>query len=132
MKSGKPATLSDDTVVHRLGGKVLDNFQLQRSEEKLNPPGISVLVGGTAKDAARTMLAVYDDPVGYPDIHARSKRIASATIGEIRSQGFDVIANGTRRFPNHGRLIHPLGQEGFASERLNSLVVVFREEEYES
>jgi hypothetical protein len=103
-------------------------MRLREREAILQPPGISVLVGGTPKDAAKAMLAAFGDPVRHAEIHAKAKRVASATVGAIRAKGFDVITMASKRLPNHGRLIHPSGKGGFPEEWVTQLASVFSEE----
>ena len=51
-----------------------------------------------------------------------------ATVEKIRATGFDVIPDPTRKFPNHGRIVHPDGVTGFTDENLRGLAAVFSAE----
>jgi hypothetical protein len=61
------------------------------------------------------------------ELHAAAQVIGSTTSEKIRSAGFDVIPNPTKRLPNHYRLIHPDGVAGFNDENLVRLLAVFTE-----
>lgn len=52
-------------------------------------------------------------------LHKASETVGHATVADIRNAGFDVIINPTRKFPNHGRIVHPDGIAGF--ENLNNI-----------
>lgn len=60
-------------------------------------------------------------------LHEAAQIISSTTIDKIRSAGFDVIPNPTKKLPNHYRLIHPDGVAGFNDGNLARLSVVFTE-----
>ena len=47
--------------------------------------------------------------------------VASGTAESIRAAGFDVISDPTNKFPNHARIIHPDGRDGFSDENLVGL-----------
>jgi hypothetical protein len=85
------APIDSSTAVHRIGGAGLDNLSLKPSEERLDPPGFSVLLGGTPQDAADQMRRGFADPVQFARLHAQSVVVASATVGDIRRAGFDVV-----------------------------------------
>ena len=51
--------------------------------------------------------------------------VGSTTEEAIRSAGFDIIANPTRKLPNHHRIIHPDAAAGFTDENLVRLAGVF-------
>src|SRR5438094_10070510 len=112
-----------DTVIHRIGSATIAGLQPRAAELALSPPGISVLVGGTADQAVAQMRAVYP----------RSKKwraatvVGSTTVADLRAVGFDVIADPTPNFSNHARLIHPLGAAGFTSSNLAALAAVLTE-----
>ncbi len=113
--------LPDDVVVHRLGGAAVANLRLKPGEVTLTPPGISTHVGGTPGEAVDNMRAVYN----------RSKKwqgpqtVATTTAVDIRSAGFDVIADPTPNFPNHARVVHPNGVAGFTDDNLRRLAAAF-------
>jgi hypothetical protein len=58
-------------------------------------------------------------------LHETSQVVGSTTADKIRSAGFDIIPNPTRKLPNHYRLIHPDGIRGFSDENLARLSAVF-------
>lgn len=115
--------MSPDTVVHRLGPATAAGFALKPVETVLVPPGVSVLVGGTADDAMRAMRAVYPRSKKWQTAGA----VGSATVAMIRAAGFDVIDDPTPNFSNHARLVHPLGAAGFTDENLTALASAFIE-----
>jgi hypothetical protein len=119
------ADLPPTLMVHRLGGAALENLRLKATEEVQVPPGISVFVGGTPQETARQMREAFRDARKYSRLHAASTIVASATLADVRQAGFDVLPDPTRRFANHGRLVHPLGRDGFSDERLTELSRVF-------
>jgi hypothetical protein len=114
--------LQGGEFAHRIGGGDENNLVLKPAEEKLDPPGFSVLIGGTPEQAAADFRRTFG---------ARSTlgRLASvvgvAEIQAIQSVGFDVIEVPTNHFPNHGRVIHTLGLAGFTIENLQKLATVF-------
>jgi hypothetical protein len=113
---------SDDEVVHRIGGGDPTNLTLKPAEENLDPPGISVLIGGTPEQAAADMRRVF----GPRSALGRLARVVgTAEFKAIRAMGFDIIPAPTRNFPNHGRLIHPRGIAGFSPKNLAKLATVF-------
>jgi hypothetical protein len=116
-----------DTVVHRIGGKDIVNVRLKPREEVLQPPGFSVLVGGTPAQAAEQMRQAFPDPVKFARIRQLSDGVASATVAAIRAAGFDVRPEPSGKFPNHARLIHPAGIAGFSDPNLAHLASVFQE-----
>ena len=116
------SALPDNEVAHRIGGGDASNLTLKPAEEKLDPPGISVFIGGTPEQAAADMRRVF----GPRSTLGRLARVVgTAEIKAIRSIGFDVIAVPTNNFPNHGRLIHQCGVAGFTAENLKKLATVF-------
>src|SRR5262245_1972440 len=122
-----PIPLPDDMIVHRVGPVTLDNFALKKGEMTLVPVGISVLLGGTAGQAANQMRGACPDPRKHSRIHELVKTVSSALVGAIRQLGYDVIAAESGKFPNHGRLTHPKGADGFRAEALTALLSVFSE-----
>lgn len=60
-------------------------------------------------------------------LHGAAQLIGSTTTDKIRSAGFDVIPNPTKKLPNHYRLIHPEGVGGFNDANLARLSAVFTE-----
>lgn len=64
----------------------------------------------------------------YPDatgLHEAANTVGSLTAEAIRGAGFDLIANPTRRLPNHHRIIHPQGASGFTDANLARLAEAF-------
>ena len=53
--------------------------------------------------------------------------VGSATVASIRAAGFDVIADPSPNFTNHGRLIHSAGLPGFDDHALGPLSLAFVE-----
>ena len=107
---------------HRVGGGDAGNLELKPQEAKLIPPGISVLVGGTPRQAADDWRRVFTKP----GPSARAATIGTADIDAIRRAGFDVIPFPTPNFPHHARLIHPAeGAAGFSRENLERLAQTF-------
>ncbi|MBI3881913.1 MAG: hypothetical protein HY301_17860 [Verrucomicrobia bacterium] len=91
--------LLGDLTVHRMGGKA--NLGLTTAEQGLNPPGFSVLIGGSPEEAAHQFRTAFP----FTRMIALSKTVGSAKVSSIRAAGFDVVAKpGT--LPNHGRLFH--------------------------
>jgi hypothetical protein len=109
--------------VYRIGGGAASNLVLKPAEAKLDPPGISVLIGGTPQQAAADFRRVFGPK-------SRLGRLAGM-VGEsdaaaIQSVGFEVMSFPTSNFPNHGRLIHPtLAAAGFDPDNLDTLSAVF-------
>jgi len=54
--------------------------------------------------------------------------VGSTTAVRIREAGLDVIMNPTPRFPQHARLVHPDGVDGFSLENLERLARCFENE----
>ena len=107
---------------HRIGGGSASNLELKPQEAKLNPPSISVLIGGTPQQAAADWRRVFTKP----GPSAKASAVGTADIDAVRQLGFDVIPLPTPNFPNHGRLIHPAdGEAGFNQENLDSLAQEF-------
>ena len=120
--------LTDQTTnkvddIHRIGGGNVDNLALKARETKLDPPGISVLQGGTPSEAAAQMRAAFPNATG---LHKAAECVGSSCTAKIRSAGFDVIPNPTDKFPNHFRLIHPDGAAGFTPQNLEKLSKAFK------
>jgi hypothetical protein len=91
----------------------------------LVPPGFSVLVGGTAEDAAEQMRRAFPDPQTFAKLHAASATVGSATVAAIRAAGYHVQLLPTTNFPNHGRIVHPDPAMGFADDSLQQLAQAF-------
>lgn len=116
--------VSPDTVVHRIGGGGVNNLRLKTKEESLDPPGISVFLGGTPEEAASTIRQVF--PLATR-LLAEADRVGTSTVEAIRNAGFDVMTDPTRHFANHACLVHPGGLAGFSRKNLMALSQVFQE-----
>jgi hypothetical protein len=119
--------IASDTVVHRIGGKEIANLRLKPREQTLQPPGISLLAGGTPAEAAEQMRQAFPDPVKFARIRGSCSVVASATVAAIQVVGFEVRSEPSTKFPNHARLTHPEGVAGFSDANLALLVSVFNE-----
>ena len=106
----------------RIGGGDASNLTLKPAEEQLDPPGISVLIGGTPEHAAADTRRVFG---ARSTLGKLARIVGTAEIRAIRAIGFDVIAVPTKNFPNHGRLIHASGVAGFTFGNLQNLATVF-------
>lgn len=100
----------------------MDNLRLKPNEATLRPTGISLLQSPSPEEAARQIRQAF--PVAER-LHEAARVVASTTVEKIHSAGLDVIPNPTHKLPNHYRLIHPLGIEGFNDENLTRLSAVF-------
>jgi hypothetical protein len=123
---GSPPLLPE-TAVHRVGGGGLANLRLKPKEEALKPPGFSVLLGGTAVEAARQMRQAFPDPRKYARLHAQAETVGTTTVAALRAVGFDVMPDPSARFPNHARVIHPDGLAGFTDANLERLSQVIQD-----
>lgn len=108
--------------IHRIGGGTVENLRLKPAEAGLDPPGISVLKNPTPGDAADQIRAAFP---AATEILEASKTVGTTSAELIRSAGFDIIPNPTRKQPNHHRIIHPEGVAGFTDENLEALAHVF-------
>ena len=86
------------------------------------PPGVSVLLGGTAEKVRQDVRRAFPHAAMLLETAAM---IATATVAAIRETGFEVIADPTRHFPNHARLVHPKGIDGFDDANLAKLSRAF-------
>ncbi|KVA56904.1 type IV secretion protein Rhs [Burkholderia cepacia] len=114
--TGKP--LPGPTKINRIGGNSIDNLRLKEPERKVNPPGISVLHGCCPCVAAQQMRNAFPKATG---LLKATETVASGTADAVRGAGFDVIEDPTNKFPNHARIIHPSGADGFSNENLERL-----------
>ena len=108
--------------IHRIGGGSVENLWLKPREAKLNPAGISILQTSAPDQAVRQLREAFPDA---EELHKATQIVGSTTAEKIRSAGFDLIPNPTRKLPNHYRLIHPDGEMGFTDENLKRLSSVF-------
>jgi hypothetical protein len=112
-----------DGCVHRVGGGDETNLSLKPHEAKLDPPGISVLIGGTPAETATAFRRVFGS---RSSLGRAASTVGTAEIDRIRAAGFDIVPVPTSNFPNHGRIIHPTdGAAGFTPENLERLSQVF-------
>ena len=126
MVLGKPDDVAPETVVHRVGGGNAVNLRLSPIDAQEDPPGISVLLGGTPREAAAQMRLAFPKSRKWQQA---SRTVGTATAAAIRSAGFDVLPDPTPRFPNHARLVSPAGLSGFTDEELEKLARVFQDTE---
>lgn len=124
MPVGQPGGINPETVVHRVGGGSAANLHLSAVDRQQDPPGLSVLLGGTAPEAADQMRSAFP---GSRKWQKTAGVIGTTTAEAIRQTGFEIVPDSTSRFPNHARLIHPEGEAGFTDERLEALARVFRD-----
>jgi RHS repeat-associated protein len=110
--------LPGSETINRIGGGDASNLALKEAEKSLKPPGISVLTGEDADAVAEAFRKAFPN--------AEFDTIGTATVAEVREAGFDVIEWGTKNLPNHARLIHPDGVEGFSAENLDELSKKFK------
>jgi hypothetical protein len=108
--------------IHRVGGSAPSNLALKLSEAELQPPGISVLQGGTAGEAAAQMRAAYPNATR---LHAQASTVGISTASRIEGAGFQVMPDPSKRFPNHARITHPDGADGFNDRNLQRLSEAF-------
>jgi anthranilate phosphoribosyltransferase len=121
---GNPADIAPETMVHRVDGGTVGNLRLSALDEKLTPPGISVLLGGTPQAAAEQLRAAFPRSRKW----GQGKRtVGTATAAAIRAAGFEVVPDATARFSNHAPVIHPEGTEGFTNGNLAKLASAFRD-----
>ena len=120
-----PTTLSPAAIVHRLGGGNVENLQLKPKEQALVPPGISLFQGDNCDEIRKQIYQAFPNATR---LLAAAETVGAATVAAIRRVGFDVLADPTRQFPNHVRLIHPAGAAGFSDANLRSLSKSFTNE----
>ena len=110
--------------MHRIGGASMDNLRLKPRETILPNPGISVLKADTPDEAARQMRAAFPKA---KKLHEAAKVIASSNLDLIQDAGFDMIHVPSDTFPNHYRIVHPLGSAGFSDQNVAQLSQAFME-----
>jgi hypothetical protein len=62
-------------------------------------------------------------------LHEQAKTAGATNVAKIREAGFDVIPDPTKKFPNHGRVVHPQGAQGFNDENLARRSQAFKNKE---
>lgn len=123
MPLGRPEEIAPETVVHRIGGGGVANLRLPPLDAQQMPPGISILLGSTPQEAAAQMRRAFP---GSRKWRKAGQVVGTTTATAVRAVGFDIVPDPTMRFPNHARLIHPQGVEGFTDEHLAALAATFR------
>lgn len=108
--------------IHRIGDSSIENLRLKAKETQLNPPGISVLRASSPAEAVRQIREAFPNA---EELHEVAQVVSSTSIDKIRSAEFDIVANPTRKLPNHHRIVHPSGSSGFDDENLQRLAKVF-------
>jgi hypothetical protein len=126
MAAGKPEDIASETVAHRVGGGSIANLRLSLLEQKLIPPGISLLLGGTPQEAATQVREAFPSSRKWRE---SAQTVGTTTAAAIRQAGFDLVPDPTSRFPNHARLIHPRGVAGFTDTNLAQLTRAFHDTE---
>lgn len=124
MPIGSPEEIPPDTVVHRVGGGGAANLRLSPLDAQQTPPGMSVLLHGTPQEAAAQMRRAFP---GSRKWRETAHTVGTTTAAAIRETGFDIVPDPTTRFPNHARLMHLQGVEGFTDESLAPLAATFRD-----
>ena len=123
MAIGKPEDIAPETIVHRVGGGTVENLRLSSLEQKLTPPGISVLLGGTPQEAAAQMRNAFPRSRKWRET---AHTVGTTTVAAVRRAGFEIVPDPTARFPNHARFIHPDGAGGFMDANLERLAQTFQ------
>lgn len=116
-------TTTEVEDIHRIGGGNVENLRLKDREAQLSPPGISVLKATSPAEAVRQIREAFPDA---EELGEAAQVVGSTSVEKIRSTAFDIIANPTRKLPNHHRIVHPGGASGFNDENLQRLASVFR------
>ena len=94
--------LKNDKTVARLG----TDFNPNDRELKLKPPGISVLLGVNAIEAHIQFRVVFEkNKKRFKKLLPQLGTISVSTVKLVKRAGFDVIADSTANFGNHGRII---------------------------
>ena len=124
MALGRPEEIAPETFVHRLGGGRGPNLRLSVLDRKLTPPGISVLLGGTPEEATNHMQQAFPHSRKWRET---ARLVGTTTARAVRTAGFEILPDPTSRFPNHARLVHPRGPEGFTDDNLEGLAQAFRD-----
>jgi hypothetical protein len=107
---------------HRIGGGGVENLTLKAKEAGLQPPGISLLQASSPAEAARQMRKAFPKA---KKLHDLTNTVGSISSELIREAGFDIMHVPSTLFPNHYRLFHPQGAEGFNEENLQRLALAF-------
>lgn len=121
---GRPEDVAGEAVVHRVGGASVANLRLSAVDRRQTPPGISVLLGGTPQEAATQMRQAFP---GSRKWRATAGTVGTTTADALRQAGFEVLPDPTDRFPNHARLVHPDGINGFTDANLELLARTIQE-----
>ena len=124
MVLGKSEDVAPGLAIHRVGGGSVANLRPSALDQQEDPPGLSMLLGGTPREAAAQMRRAFPKSRKWQQ---SSQIVGTATAAAIRAAGFEILPDPTARFPNHGRLIHPDGLAGFTDENLEKLSQVFQD-----
>jgi hypothetical protein len=108
--------------IHRIGGGTVENLRLKPAEATLATPGISVLKNAMPGDAARQIRTLFPQATR---LHEAAKTIGTTSEELIRSAGFDIMHDPTKKLSNHYRITHADGTAGFTDENLEKLAQVF-------
>jgi hypothetical protein len=108
--------------IHRIGGGTVENLRLKPQEAALEPPGISVLQAPAPDEAARQLREAFP---GALRLHKQANVVGSTNEAAIRAAGFELVHAPTSNFPNHYRITHPDGAEGFNDVNLARLAAAF-------
>jgi hypothetical protein len=115
-------SLAPGICVHRIGGGNVENLRLKSKEMALSPPGISVLLAASAEEVRLQVRRAF--PLATRLLEA-AETIGSTTVEHIHDAGFDIIADPTRHFSNHARIVHRDGVRGFRDANLRGLSRAF-------
>ena len=126
MAVGRSEDIVPETVVHRVSGGSVENLRLSPLDQKLTPPGISVLLGGTPQEAATQMRQAFPSSRKWRET---AHTVGTTTAAAVRQAGFEIVPDPTTRFPNHARLIHSSGVAGFTDANLERLAQTFQDTE---
>ena len=124
MAVGRPEDIAPDTVMYRVGGGSVTNLRLSPLDQRLTPPGISVLLGGTPQEAATQMRQAFPNSRKWRET---AHTVGTTTAAAVRQAGFETVPDPTTRFPNHARLVHPRGVAGFTDTNLAVLAQTFQD-----
>jgi len=123
---GRSEDIVPETVVHRVSGGSVENLRLSPLDQKLTPPGISVLLGGTPQEAATQMRQAFPSSRKWRET---AHTVGTTTAAAVRQAGFEIVPDPTTRFPNHARLIHSSGVACFTDANLERLAQTFQDTE---
>jgi hypothetical protein len=102
----------------------LANLRLSPLDQKLTPPGISVLLGGMPREVADQMRQAFPNSRKW---QGTAQTVGTTTATKVRQVGFEIVPDPTSRFPNHARIVHPEGALGFTDAHLEVLAQAFQD-----